>query len=131
MMEGSFEGAEEDSKPFLKLLAKHVIQERKRLGGNMVVAQAIFARNHRKFLREIIGPDLVFMVLNIEKDHQVRRMKKRGENENIPEKFLKMQIKYAEICEPASEDEKNAFNIDITEEMTKEDVVKKILHNLA
>ena len=32
MMEGSFEGAEEASKPFLKLLAKHVIQERKRLG---------------------------------------------------------------------------------------------------
>ena len=36
-------------------------------------------------------------------------------------------IKYAELCEPAGEDEKNAFNIEITKDMTREDVVQKIL----
>ena len=38
-----------------------------------------------------------------------------------------MLIKYAALCEPAGEDEENAYNLDIDENMTRDDVMKKLL----
>ena len=35
--------------------------------------------------------------------------------------------KFYDLYEPADEDEKNAYNIDITEDMSVEDVIKKVL----
>ena len=44
-------------------------------------------------------------------------------------KALKVKIlnKYAELCETAEEDEENAFNVDITDEMSPEYVLQNIL----
>ena len=71
--EGKYEGVEEKLEPYLKLLANRIIKERQRLGGDFVIAQAIFSRKQRNLLQEIIGSDLVFMVLNIPKESQVER----------------------------------------------------------
>ena len=38
-----------------------------------------------------------------------------------------MLIKFAELYEPAGEDEENAYNVTITEDMDREDVIEKIL----
>ena len=35
--------------------------------------------------------------------------------------------KFYDLYEPAGEDEKNAYNIDITEDMSVEDVIEKVL----
>ena len=40
---------------------------------------------------------------------------------------MNVMIKWAEMCEPAGEDEVNAYNLDITGDMTKEEVVQKVL----
>ena len=70
-MQGNFEGIEEQLEPFFKFLADHIAKERQRLGGDFAVAQAVFSRNQRNLLRQIIGPDLVFMVLNMTRQSQV------------------------------------------------------------
>ena len=40
---------------------------------------------------------------------------------------MNVLVKYAEMCEPAGDDEENAFNVTISEDMSKDDVVKKVL----
>ena len=46
---------------------------------------------------------------------------------NMNENALKFLIKSAEMYEPAGEDEENAYNVEITEDMNREDVIQKIL----
>ena len=84
MMQGSFEGLEENLQPFLELLVKHITQERDRLGGNFTVATAVFSRTQRDKLRELLGPKLAFMVLNMSKECQIERVQKRH-GDNIPD----------------------------------------------
>ena len=38
-----------------------------------------------------------------------------------------MMEKFYDLYEPAGEDENNAYNIDITEDMSIEDVIEKVL----
>ena len=125
-MQGNFDGIEEQLEPFFQFLANHIVKERQRLGGDFAVAQAVFSRKQRNMLRQIIGPDLVFMVMNMTKESQVERLKKRHAG-SVPDSFLEVMIKYAELCEPAGEDEPNTFNVNITGNMSKEDVVREIL----
>ena len=124
--EGKYEGVEEKLEPYLKLLANHIIKERQRLGGDFVIAQAIFSRKQRNLLQEIIGSDLVFMVLNIPKESQVERLKKRHAD-SVPDSFMEFWFRYAKMCEPAGDDEKNSFNIEITKKMARKDVINQIL----
>ena len=130
IMEGQFDDIEESLKPFLEIMAKHVVNERQRLGGDFAVAQAVFSRTQRDSLRELMGPDLVFIVMNMTKESQMQRISKRHAG-NMPEAFMNVMIKWAEMCQPAGEDEVNAYNLDITGYMTKEEVVQKILEIVA
>ena len=126
MWQGTFEGIEEQLEPFLRLMANHIANERQRLGGDFAVAQAIFSHKQRSLLREIIGPDLVFIVMNMSKESQLKRLQKRH-GDDMDNSFMEVLFKYADMCEPAREDEINAFNVNITEDMSREDVVKRIL----
>ena len=93
----------------------------------MAIAQAVFSRRQRDKLRKILGPDLVFIVLNMTKECQMKRIKGRHGDSNMLEEFMRVLMKYAEMCEPAGDDEENAFNVTISEDMSKDDVVKKVL----
>ena len=42
-------------------------------------------------------------------------------------KLAALLEKFYDLYEPAGEDEKNAYNIDITEDMSVDDVIKKVL----
>ena len=130
MMAGKFDDLEDMIKPFLKLMGDNLVTERPRLGGNFAIAQAIFSRSQRDMLREIVGPDLHFMVLSMTKETQDKRLKARH-GDSVPKGLLDFFVKFSEKCELAGEDEPNAHNIVITEDMTKEDVVKKVLEIVA
>ena len=118
---------EETLNPLYDQMSNHVMIQRKRLGGDMAIAQAVFSRRQRDKLRKIIGPDLVFIVLNMTKECQVKRIKGRHGDSPMLEEFMRVLVKYAEMCEPAGDDEENAFNVTISEDMSKDDVVKKVL----
>ena len=93
--------------------------------GNWAIANAVFSRTQRETLRRQIGPELVFIVLNLTKDCQTKRLQRRH-GEAIAESKLQMFTKYADLFEPAGDDEENAYNLDITEDMTKDDVMEKV-----
>ena len=126
MMTGDFDGIEENLQPMYDYMSEHVGKQRKRLGGNMAIAQAVFSRNQRDKIRKILGPDLVFIVLNMTKECQNKRVQKRH-GDSLGDDFLQILYRYAELCEPAGEDEENAYNVTIMEGMSPEDVIQKIL----
>ena len=101
-----------------------ITKQRKRLGGDWAVAHAIFSRTQRDKLRQKLGPELVFIVLNMTKECQKKRLKARhgdaieGLNEVMNNMF--------DLYEPARDDEKNTFNVVITEDMTPDDVLNKV-----
>ena len=47
-----------------KLMAADIGRQQKRLGGTIAVAHAVARRKSRDFLRSLMGPDLVFFVLD-------------------------------------------------------------------
>ena len=127
MWAGKYDAVEETLNPLYDQMSNHVMIQRKRLGGDMAIAQAVFSRKQRDKLRKIIGPDLVFIVLNMTKECQMKRIKGRHGDSPMLEEFMRVLVKYAEMCEPAGDDEENAFNVTISEDMSKDDVVKKVL----
>ena len=98
MMAGKFDNLGEMIKPFLKMMGDNIVTERPRLGGNFAIAQAIFSRSQRDMLREIVGPDLHFMVLSMTKETQDKRLKARH-GDSVPEGLLDFFIKFSEKCE--------------------------------
>ena len=102
----------------------HVKQQRKRLGGDWALAWAIAKREQRNLIRELLGDDVVFIVLNMTKECLMKRLHERhaGTGVNVAGLFEKM----SKVYEPADEDEKNAFNIAITEDMSPDDVIEEV-----
>ena len=126
MMAGKFDNLEVALQPMYENMAKSVKKQKERLGGNMAIAQAVFTRSQRDSLRKLVGPDLVFIVLNMSKECQIKRVKGRH-GDTLGDQFMNILIKYAELCEPAEYDEENAYNVMITDDMNRDDVLQKII----
>ena len=77
-------------------------------------------------IKSKLGPDLQFVVLNLNEDHREERLKPR--TETFGEELVKscMRMKY----EAAEDDEENTYDLKITREMELDDVVQKIVARL-
>ena len=114
--------------PMFHEMALDICKQRKRLGGEWAIAQGVFSRGQRDQIRKIIGPDLIFMVMNLTKEcHNKRLANRYGSNSKTGAKFADGMKKFYDLYEPAGDDEENAFNIGITEDMSIEDVVEAVL----
>ena len=112
------------------VMADDILRERKRMGGDWAIVHAVPTRALRDHLKKELGPDLIFVVLHMTKEDQDKRIKGRhGDNEDaggINDYLTNLH----KIYEPATEDESNALNIQVTPEMTPDDVIAKILDSL-
>jgi len=98
---------------YYTLMAKDILKERKRVGGDWVVVFAMAKRVDRDVIRKVLGNDLTFVVLDISLDLVIERLKGRGEGE---EHLAKEHNEY----EPAQEDEPNTISFEIKKEATRE-----------
>ena len=113
---------------FYTAMCKDIAKERKRMGGDWVVAQAVPKRVFRDNIREQLGPELIFVVLHMSKEDQKKRIVQRhGDQAGGINDWL---IKLYDLYEPATEDEPNAINVVVTSDMSRDDVVQKILKML-
>ena len=109
---------------FYAAMAEDVDREQKRIGGDFVVAQAVPTRALRDHIRSKLGPNLIFVVLHMSREEQFERIKARhGDEKNI----LEMLTKLYDVYEPATEDEPRAVSVDLTRDMTRDQVFEKIL----
>merc|ERR1712080_718229 len=81
-------------------------------------------REIRKHIRAKLGPNLLFVVMHMTKEDQTSRIKARHGDE---ESMVNMLTKMYDIYEIAGEDEPNAFTVVIPKDMTRDEVVEKIL----
>ena len=101
-------------------------KERKMVGGDRVVAQAVPTRKMRDLIKSKLGPDLLFVVLDLDKDHHKERLSPRTESfgEEITKSWMKIKFELAE------DDEENVVGLKITREMELDEVVAKFLTKL-
>ena len=123
-MTGDFDTLDEDLKPILKVVGESIVLQKERFGGNFSVAMSIYNKSQRDFLRQIIGPDLVFVVMNLSKECQRKRLEARH-GENISEDLLTVMTTISDHFEPTAEGEENTFDLSITEDMTIDEVFEK------
>jgi len=115
------------AKPFTYNVAKCIGEQKKRLGGNFVAAQAINSRDLRDVVRKVL-PGSIFITLTLTKENQMKRIYERhGEASS---EMIGLLTKMFEIYEGPGEGEPNTFNIDITVDMTPNDVKEKVMEIL-
>ena len=129
-MSGDFEDLkpfEEKVQPHFEEMSNHIIQQRTRLGGDMVIAKAVFSRYQRNNLQKILGPDLVFINLSMTEDCRNKRIMKRHGGDNCPQKIVDFFSKIIKLYESTGENEENTYDVIITEDMSPSDVTHKII----
>ena len=102
-------------------IANDILKQRQRIGGDWSIAFGISSRKQRDIIRKILGPDVIFMVLNITKDCAKNRLVARHGM------TLNTLIEMHKIYEKAGEDEENAFNLMIEDNMNADNVIDKVM----
>ena len=118
----------EAMKPFYTNMSKDIDTQRKRIGGDFAIAQAVTSRDMRDHIR-INLPDCVFITLTLTKENQLKRVKARH-GEEAGEDMFEMFNAMFKFYEGPGDGEKNTYNIDISEDMTPNDVMNKVLEIL-
>ena len=113
---------EEAIKPLFKAMADDIAKQKKRLGGDFAVAHAVPTFNCREFIRSLMGPDLVFIVLNMTQECQKERIFQRH-GDTVGDMMSSLHKMY----EAAKDGEENAYNVTIDQGMSREDVMKEVL----
>ena len=104
---------------------KYIEVQKKRIGGDFVVAKAIGSRKERDQIRKVF-PECIFVILTITKEFQKKRLLARHGEGKEGEGVVNMLTDWYEY-KPLEEDEKNIVSIDITNDMSPKDVMKSVL----
>jgi len=112
------------AKEFYGAMCEDIKRERKRIGGDWAIAAVTLSRDLRDIIRYKLGPDLIFVILTMDLEDVKKRCVKRHSGD---ESTVELLMAVNKQCEPGGEDEENAVNVVITNEMSEDDVLKKIL----
>ena len=104
---------------------RHIAQERARLGGDFIASICIETKYFRDIMKEILGPKVVFVALNIEQDLQYQRVLQREKNPKS-HRFQHM-VKVFQFFDDVSREEEDDIRINVTEEKTTDDIAREIL----
>ena len=63
--------------PYYRSLAKDIVKQKNRLGGNFVIAQAVSKRIQRDCMKEIFGSQGIFVLLKLSKETNAKRIEGR------------------------------------------------------
>ena len=118
----------EKFKPFYTCMANEIKYQHERVGGHFVVANAVTSREMRDHIRKTI-PNCIFVTLTLTKETQRKRVTERHGEEGA-DAIIDFLTKMYQLYEGPGEGEENTFNVDITENMTREDVKQKVLEVL-
>merc|ERR1711936_1274937 len=112
----------EMAREFYELMCEDIKSERRRIGGDWAIAAVTFTRELRDLIRSKLGPDLVFVFLNMDAEDVRDRVLKRHHGDEEAADMLMTN----DFSEAANEDEENTVSVTVTKDMNREDVVNKI-----
>ena len=105
---------------FYHLMAEDIKKERKRVGGDWIVAFAMSRRSDRDIFREVLGDDLLYVVLDISLDLVKKRLAGRGIGEDS---MAAIHWKF----QPAQEDEPQTAAFEMLDGVSKQDNANAVL----
>ena len=108
-------------------MANDISKQRKRIGGDWSIAFAVFSRKQRHIIRKILGPDVIFIVLNLTKECTKKRLAGRHGDGDLADKMTNTLLEMHKFYEKAGEHEWKAFNIMIEEDMNTDNVIDKVM----
>ena len=112
--------------PFHECLSEQIAFQKKRIGGDFVIAHAVMNRKQRDAIKKIL-PECIFVVMSMDEKTQKKRIVARhGEGEES-QFLLKMLVDMYKLYEGPGSDEEGTLQLDITEDMTPTDVLNKVL----
>ena len=106
---------------YLRMMAEDVKRERERVGGNWVFVFAIGRKLDRDIFREVIGDDLINVVLDISFDLVKKRLSGRGQGE---EELAAIHWAY----EPKQSGEPNTISFEIKDGVSREENADQIFN---
>ena len=110
-----------------KSMCLDIAKEQRRIGGNWAVAQAVPTRALRDHIRSQMGKNLIFIVLHTSKEDQMSRLRARhGDDETL----LKQLANIFDAFEPAGDGEPNTIHIEVTKDMSRDNVVEKVIRSV-
>ena len=115
----------DDLHPLYKEMVDDILRQKKRLGGDFAIAHAVATRTSRDFIRNHMGNNVIFIVLNLTEQCQKARLRGRHGDQLLEESTLMTDM--FKFYEAAGEDEPNAYNVTIEDGESPEDVLQNVL----
>jgi len=107
-------------------MCKDIRTQRERVGGDWAVANVVYSREIRDKMRELLGDELVFLNLSMEKEDKIKRLLARHGGD---EQAVNMFDDYEKVM-AAGGDEGDMRSVRVTAEMSREEVVQEIINTL-
>jgi len=112
-------------KQVFTLMCEDIDVQKRRIGGDWAVCHAVASKSHRDLIRSKLGPDLVFVLLEMDEELCLERLKDRKNFEGFVERWENI----GNAFQSAAENEEKIIVVKLTQDMTPIDVVEKILDN--
>merc|ERR1712226_661546 len=112
---------------FYHHLAMDVAREKKRIGGDFVIANILMTAELREHLRSWLGPDLRIVLLSMTKEDRRERTLARHKGHQTSADTLDL---FGSLIEGMEGKEPNTVEIKVTNSMSKQEVVDKILQEI-
>jgi len=109
---------------YYKLMCEDIKREKERIGGDWAVAQCVMNRGMRDVIRENLGSDFTFVLLEMNEEDSLDRISKRHDGD---ERTIKALKKIQDACDSSQDDEENVVTVKVTQDMSPQDVVNKTL----
>ena len=114
--------------PFLKLLSKDIVSEKKKIGGNWLVTFPVPTRKMRDVIKKECNA--TFINLTVSEDTQRTRLSRRHAKEEDGTKKVDWLTSMYNSFEPVQADEKDAYELVILPGMGKDSVAEKVLFTI-
>lgn len=108
-----------------------ISKERRRIGGDWVIASGIYTKQLRNRVVEKLGPDVIIVNLEIDKEVQRERLEKRHGDNGGYHWWRDFGHWVYNLFEPIVEAEPNAMKFDVSKSSSREDVARCIVNEVS
>lgn len=112
---------------FYEHLALDIKREKKRIGGDFAIATVLLKKDARTLMRKILGDQLVIVSLTMSMEERRKRVLARHSGD---EASADLMDHFATIMEPLEASEPNSVELEVTGDMTRDEVVHEILRRV-
>ena len=111
----------------VRMICRDIKRERARIGGDWAICCVLHTKKIREVVREELGKDLLIICLNMEMEEQMARIRSRHLGD---EKVVERMKTVYNLCEQASPDEINTFEVKIDAGKNPDDVLHMFLQKI-